>query len=260
MLRRKLKYTKVISIYNNLNFRIRLFFQDLKNSKKIATYALYGLAAFAWIVVFFCFFELSKKSSSVENLYQQELVLEDNSNNLEILQKENTINLIQDASSNYTNIPAEDIYNLVWVQSEDFNLDPYFVLALVEKECNFKETARAADYEKTGSLGWSQASKNAWSMFITKYICKEYNLSYEEAISKYPHTEETLFDPEISLTFICWYLNWLQDNFSDKINTKKDLYAAYNGGPHGIQKKAAQRNSDVFMSIYDKYSGSLNLK
>lgn len=229
-----------------LKYQTFLLFETAKN--KIEWFG-YGVVAMLWLGIALCFYSMTVSARHYEeqqSLKEQEAI--------DAAKKtEQTIEKIAEISSKNSNIPASDIYAKVWERSSEFSIDPCFLLALIEKECSFKETAVARDFSKTGSLGWSQATKNAWDMFIAQYMCREYGLSYNEAIKRWPHNEKSLCDPDLSLTFICWHLNWLKANYSDRIHSLHDLYAAYNGGPGGINKASAQKNADECMRMYDKY-------
>lgn len=229
-----------------LKYHTFLLFETAKN--KIEWFG-YGVVAMLWLGVALCFYSVSATARHYE---EQEKLREQEA--IDAAKKtEQTIEKIAEVSDKYSKIPASDIYMKVWQHSFEFNIDPCFLLALIEKECNFKETAVAHDFNKTGSLGWSQATKNAWDMFITQYMCKKYEMSYNEAIERWPHNKKSLYDPDLSLTFICWHLNWLKTNYGDRIHSLHDLYAAYNGGPGGIKKASAQKNADECMKMYNKY-------
>lgn len=148
--------------------------------------------------------------------------------------------------SSYT---SESIYFKVLSTCGRWGVDPTFVLALIEKESNFKEDAVAKDYDKTESLGWSQASKTMWDTFNAQFVWPTYN-------EVWPLEDKNNVDK--SLTFICWTIEWLKKNYSSKIKTTHDLYAAYNGGPTGMNKKAAQANADKFDEIYSRYFLAMN--
>lgn len=155
---------------------------------------------------------------------------------------EKTCNEIEKASlSSYT---SEVIYFKVLSTSTKWNVDPTFVLALIEKESNFKEDAVAADYDKTQSLGWSQASKPMWDTFNAQYVWPTYNEVW---------TLSDKNDVDKSLIFICWTINWINEHYSDKVKSVHDLYAIYNGGINGMSKKAVQKNADKFDEIYSRY-------
>lgn len=229
-----------------LKYQTYLIFETAKN--KIEWFG-YGVVAMLCLGIALCFYSLSATARH----YEEQRALKEQEATEAAKRTEQTIKKIAEISSKNSGISASDIYEKVWSYSYEFSIDPCFLLALIEKECSFKETAVAKDFSKTGSLGWSQATKSAWDMFITHYMCEKYELSYNEAIKIWPHDKKSLYDPDLSLTFICWHLNWLKDNYDDRIHSLHDLYAAYNGGPGGIRKASAQKNADECMKMYNKY-------
>lgn len=206
-----------------------------------------GIAAMFVAIAKMPMFEERHTSSAIEYKIQKPASIVENPVQRKLSQFEKTCAEIEKASvSSYT---SESIYFKVMSTAAVWNVDPTFVLALIEKESNFKEDAVAKDYDVTESLGWSQASKNMWDTFNAQYVWPTYGATWGLEDKK---------DADKSLKFICWTINWLQEHYSSKIKTAHDLYAAYNGGPSGMNKKAVQRNADKFDEIYSRYFVAMN--
>lgn len=141
-------------------------------------------------------------------------------------------------------LSSEDICIKVLLYSNEFGINPVLIFSIIEKESNFKETAVAKDYNKTKSLGWSQASKSAWDTFNAQYVWPIYKTTW---------AEKDKYDPDKSLVFICWYVNWLKKHYPEKTQTPYDIYKCYNGGVNGVHKAEVKRNADAFQKIYDRY-------
>lgn len=225
-----------------LDERIALIIYELKNFFKLF------LPTLAFLIILMCLIIYTPKTYIFENSHQETTV--------ELIQKNEQIYSVISEASELSSYTSEYIYESVSYYANKYNLDTCFLLALIEKESSFNENAHGKDFAKTGSIGWSQATNVAWTDFLLFYICPTYDISWEEANEILPHNEETLSDIDISLTFICWKLNWLKSNF--KIDNLHDLYAAYNGGQNGIYKKDAQKNADTCMVLYEKYRAALN--
>lgn len=207
-------------------------------SKRRLEWFVYGLVVLIWMGVAACLSTVSKLSNpapyvhlsvpheqTVKMQYSREKVCEE----------------IKKVS--LSKLPPEVIFRKIEKASNEWGLDEFFVMALVEKECNFKENAVARDHDRTGSVGWSQASDKTWDHFNAKHVWP----TYKEA---YPYSDRT--DPDKSLEFIGWYLTYLKKHYPD-IKTLEDLYAAYNGGPGGIHKSSARANAEKCMEMYRRY-------
>lgn len=145
--------------------------------------------------------------------------------------------------SSQSQISPEKIFDKVTIASNRFGVDRFFILALIDKECNFNETVVAIDNSITGSVGWSQATDKTWDWFNVKYVWPNHKTTYSYDDKK---------DPEKSLEFIGWYLSYLKKHYPD-IKTNHDLYVAYNAGPNNMSSAAANRNADKCMEMYKKY-------
>lgn len=219
----------------------------LEATKQHVEWLAYALVAIVWAGVAAMFIALAKmpafdESNSIAIEREAAPAKEPVEPLRKLSQFEKTCAEIDKASlSSYT---SESIFFKVIAASTKWEVDPVFVLALIEKESNFKEDAVAKDYDKTESLGWSQASKSMWDTFNAQYVWPSYNEVW---------SLEDKNNADKALTFICWSINWLKAHYSNKIKTAHDLYAAYNGGPNGMNKKTAQRNAAKFDKIYSRY-------
>lgn len=148
--------------------------------------------------------------------------------------------------SSQSQIPPEKIFSEVTIASSRFGVDRFFMLALIDKESSFNETAIARDNSVTGSVGWSQATDKTWDWFNAKYVWPKYKTTYSYDDKK---------DPEKSLEFIGWYLSYLKKHYSD-IKTSHDLYVAYNAGPNNMSSAVANRNADKCIEKYRSYKSA----
>lgn len=100
--------------------------------------------------------------------------------------------------------------------ASEYDLDPYFVAAIIKVESKFNEKA--------------QSSKNARGLMqitpITgKWASEELNIPH--------YSEEALFVPDTNIRIGCWYLNQLRKEFADNVQL---ILAAYNGGSGNVRK------------------------
>lgn len=95
-------------------------------------------------------------------------------------------------------------------ESSRYNLDPMFVLALIEKESSFFNWARS----DRGAMGLMQIRE-----YVGKDIAGDLNIDWDG--------EHTLLDPYMNVRMGLYYFNCLKDKFD-----KTELaLAAYNFGP-----------------------------
>ena len=99
--------------------------------------------------------------------------------------------------------------------SEEYDLDPLLVLAVIKAESDFEEQA----VSNRGAKGLMQVMDNT-----AEWACKEIGINY--------FMPNMLMDPELNIRLGCWYLHNLRDEFKDL-----DLIiAAYNGGSGNVNK------------------------
>lgn len=99
--------------------------------------------------------------------------------------------------------------------SEEFNVDPYLVLAVIKAESNFNEKAESKKRAK--GLMQIMDSTGEWA-------AKELGINY--------FLPSMLFDEELNIKMGCWYLANLEDEFGS-IDL---IIAAYNGGSGNVNK------------------------
>lgn len=93
--------------------------------------------------------------------------------------------------------------------SKEYDLDPYFVLAIIKTESKFKSDARS----QKNAIGLMQITEDTG-----KWIAEKMDLT--------DYTTDKLYEEEYNIKMGCWYLNNLREEFSDT-----DLViAAYNAG------------------------------
>ena len=99
--------------------------------------------------------------------------------------------------------------------SEEFNVDPYLILAVIKTESNFNKEAES----KKGAKGLMQIMDGTG-----EWAAKELGINY--------FLSSMLFDEELNIKMGCWYLANLEDEFGNR-----DLVlAAYNGGSGNVNK------------------------
>lgn len=218
-------------------------------SKRKLEWFIYGLIILIWLGVAYCFAALSNLSNPYKTLNKTTVLEVPKEQPISIAYKinyseENVYNEITKISK--SELKPEEIYSKVEQASKDWNINKFFLLALLEKECNFSETAIARDFNKTGSVGWSQATRDTWDTFNSQYVWKTYGKTY---------SYEDRYDPDKSLEFIGWCLNWMIKYSKYPIRSLHDLYACYNAGINADFKnnKDAQANADKILEMYYKY-------
>ena len=104
-----------------------------------------------------------------------------------------------------------DHVDLIKQYSEQYDLDPALVCAVIYTESSFKETATS----RVGAKGLMQ-------------IMPQTGAEIAEALGE-PFSEERLYDPEVSIRYGCYYLREQLDRFDQN---EAVTLAAYNAGPH----------------------------
>ena len=100
--------------------------------------------------------------------------------------------------------------------SEEYNLDPYLVAAVINVESKYDKNA--ISHKEARGLMQISPKTGKWA-------------AEELEIENY--SEESLFDPEINIRIGSWYLNTLLKEFNQDINL---VLAAYNGGSGNVNK------------------------
>ena len=97
--------------------------------------------------------------------------------------------------------------------SDKYDLDPYFVAAVIYAESRFDKNAESG----AGAKGLMQIMDDTAEWISGKLDIKEYDI----------------FDPDTNIEFGCWYLNYLSGRFDGK---KELIVAAYNAGPNRVEE------------------------
>ncbi|WP_163191774.1 lytic transglycosylase domain-containing protein [Clostridium thermarum] len=100
--------------------------------------------------------------------------------------------------------------NYINKYSKEYNIDPFFVAALIKAESNFKVEAKS--HKNANGLMQITGSTGEWIASMMK-------------IDNY--TEAMLYDPETNIRMGCWYINDLRKEFG---NSTELILAAYNAG------------------------------
>ena len=104
--------------------------------------------------------------------------------------------------------------DLIKQYSEEYDLDPALVCAVIYTESSFKENATS----RVGAKGLMQ-------------IMPQTGQEIADALGE-PFSEEMLYDPEVSIRYGCYYLREQLDRFDQN---EAVTLAAYNAGPHRAQ-------------------------
>lgn len=100
--------------------------------------------------------------------------------------------------------------------SQEYNLDPYLVIAVIRTESGFKENVKS----NKNAIGLMQITPDtaAWAA---------------EKMGIYNFRVNMLNDPQFNIRMGCWYINNLKNEFNGNIEL---VLAAYNGGRGNVQK------------------------
>ncbi|MCI6693385.1 MULTISPECIES: lytic transglycosylase domain-containing protein [unclassified Clostridium] len=100
--------------------------------------------------------------------------------------------------------------------SEEYELDPYLVLAVIKTESDFDKTA----VSKKDAKGLMQIMDTTG-----EWVAKEIGINY--------FMTSMMFDPELNIKIGCWYLKNLKEEFNNNLDL---VLAAYNGGSGNVNK------------------------
>ncbi|MDI9216395.1 lytic transglycosylase domain-containing protein [Clostridium tertium] len=100
--------------------------------------------------------------------------------------------------------------------SEEYEVDPYLVLAVIKTESNFNKEA----VSKRDAKGLMQIMDTTG-----EWAAKEIGINY--------FIPSMLFDPELNIKMGCWYLKNLENEFNENLDL---ILAAYNGGSGNVNK------------------------
>jgi len=119
----------------------------------------------------------------------------------------------------------------IYYYSQEFNVDPYLVCAIIKNESNFNPEAKS----KKNAIGLMQITEKT-----AEWIAKKINLPYFK--------KEDLYNPDTNIMLGTWYLAYLIKYCDGNI---KYAVAAYNAGLSNVNKWHAERlkNNDVDINI-----------
>jgi soluble lytic murein transglycosylase len=100
--------------------------------------------------------------------------------------------------------------------SETYEIDPYFVFAIIKAESNFNYNAESPK----GARGLMQIMPDTAEWASSLMGTEDY-------------TVEKLFEPDFNIKLGCWYISNLKKEFGDN---NKLILAAYNGGRGNVNK------------------------
>lgn len=124
--------------------------------------------------------------------------------------------------------------------SRNYEIDPYFILAMIKTESAFNHRARS----HKGAIGMMQILPATG-----EYIALELGLKWQG--------EETLFDPSSNVRIGIHYLSELKGRFSDDM---KIATAAYNRGPSDLSRRLRNGRGLKFRYVDKVYSYYDDLK
>ena len=101
---------------------------------------------------------------------------------------------------------------IIVAAAEKYDLDPYFVCALIDTESGFDSRAQS----DAGARGLMQIMPETEEWIAQKLGMDNVNI----------------FDPETNIEMGCWYLRFLTDRFSEE----QVVIAAYNAGHNRVQQ------------------------
>lgn len=99
--------------------------------------------------------------------------------------------------------------NLINVNAQKYNLEPYVIASVINVESSFKKDAKS----NAGAVGLMQILPSTAS-----YVSSIYNINYSNS--------SDLFSPEINIEVGCAYLRYLLNKF----NNLETTIASYNAG------------------------------
>ncbi|GAA0077612.1 lytic transglycosylase domain-containing protein [Clostridium sp. CTA-5] len=100
--------------------------------------------------------------------------------------------------------------------SKEYDLDPFFVLAVMKTESNFDKNARS----NKEALGLMQITIETGEWAADKMNLNDFS-------------KERLFDEEYNIKMGCWYLSELRKMFNGNLEL---IVAGYNAGPGNVNK------------------------
>lgn len=114
----------------------------------------------------------------------------------------------------------------IFKYSAQYNLDPYFVAAVIKTESNFDPNAESK--QKARGLMQITCETGEW-------ISKDMKLTN--------FSSDKLFEPEYNIEMGCWYINDLKKEFDGNMDL---VLAAYNGGIGNVKKwlSSSEHSSD----------------
>ncbi|WP_027624975.1 lytic transglycosylase domain-containing protein [Clostridium lundense] len=105
---------------------------------------------------------------------------------------------------------------LIYNYAKKYDLDPYFVAAVIKTESNFNSNAVSC--------------KNAYGLM---QITSSTGIWIAEQMKLKDFQVDKLFQPEYNISMGCWYLDDLKKEFGGNMDL---VLAAYNGGRGNVQK------------------------
>ena len=109
-----------------------------------------------------------------------------------------------------------DYEDLIVKYANEYELDPYFVAAVIKTESGFRPDAESS----AGAIGLMQ-------------IMPETGQWAAEKIGMENFTNDMLLDPETNIRLGCWYLSFLKERFNGDLPI---MMAAYNAGHNKVQQ------------------------
>jgi len=125
-------------------------------------------------------------------------------------------------SDSMTPANARKLATLIIEECDNYDLDPFLILAVIQVESEFTPKAVSGK----GAIGLMQMMPNT-----AKFVAKELGISY--------NGNKTLYDPFINVKLGIHYLSFLADRF----DSTENALAAYNYGPTRYEKTASLKKT-----------------
>lgn len=110
---------------------------------------------------------------------------------------------------------------IVHKYSEEYNIDPYLLLAVIKAESNFDPYA----VSHKSAYGLMQVTSTTGEWIAEQMKIKDFKIS-------------RLYEPEDNIAMGCWYIDNLRKEFGNNMDI---VLAAYNAGRGNVQKWLADK-------------------
>lgn len=131
-----------------------------------------------------------------------------------------------------SNFYPEPHHDLVFQMAGEYNVDPYLVFAIIRAESKYETSAQSP----VGARGLMQIMPETAAWIASQQGIKDFK-------------SEQLHDPELNISFGCWYLNNLNQEFEGRLPV---VLAAYNAGRGKVKQWIVSEQWDGNADNLDK--------